>query len=239
MPLIDALENNGFTPLRWGREENESLPYDRDEVLAYFERVGSNKGLVRLLRRRVPKYDLLMHVMPRHLNGMDLTVQGPLTAEASKNLSDLFSTVCHAYDPEYAFLHPSWDLPEVSDNYGRSGLLSVREYTLFGLNAVQAETWIGPGLLERLPRHALIESGLIIQEVLPSGSVHARLRPEPWNSSLDDLRTRQAEVMNHLQPLGVFGDYSATFPKQGPNWGKVVLKPLPGEFISIETAGKN
>jgi len=215
--LLNAFESvKEFTPTHWGVDERARNPYDRNEVLTTVSAFKSDFHMPGLHRRQPPRYKAFFSARNQGLNYVNVEFGSALRQKDLPRVFALGDALVAKLEAEFGFVHPVW--LEGSQEYCVSGKINADELQKYGLNPVCARTWYGSHLVQLIGRERLSSSGAIIKDT-DWGGIQLDLVQYPWESDVETLSSRQIEVMKHLQPSGVFGDYTTILQyKPGPNW---------------------
>jgi hypothetical protein len=219
--LLDAFESvNEFTPTHWGVDERARNPYNRKELVATVSAFKSDFYLPGLHRRQVPRYQAYFSARNQGLNYVKVEFGSSLRQKDLPRVFTLGDALAANLKAEFGFVHPVW--LEGSQEYCASGKITADELQKYGPTSVCARTWFGPHLVQLIGQERLSSSGAVIQAT-PWGAIQLDLVQHPWTSDVEELSSRQVEVMKHLQPTGVFGDYTQVLEyKPGSSWKPIL-----------------
>jgi hypothetical protein len=222
--LLNAFESaKNFTPTHWDLDERARNPYNRNELLATVSSLKSDFYLPSLQRKQAKRYKAYFSARDEGLNYLSVEF-GACNHE--KDLSDIFelgNVIATELQAEFGIVHPVW--LEGSQEYCAAGQINVDELQKYGLNKVCARTWFGSDLVKMIGRERLLNSGAQIENT-PWGGVKLDLVEHPWESDVETLSSKQIFVMKHLEPSGVFGDYTDIEYKPGANWKPILHQTL-------------
>ncbi|MBE9127621.1 MULTISPECIES: hypothetical protein [unclassified Coleofasciculus] len=215
--LVNAFESvKEFVPTHWGVDERARNPYDRNEVLTTVSDFKTDFYMPGLHRGQSPRYKAYFSARNQGLNYVNVEFGSSLRQKDLPRVFALGDALAAELEAEFGLVHPVW--LEGSQEYCASGKINADELQKYGLNPVCARTWFGSHLVQLIGRERLSNSGAIIQDT-PWGGIQLDLVQQPWESDVETLSSRQHEVMKHLQPSGVFGDYTTILAyKPGANW---------------------
>jgi hypothetical protein len=221
--LLNAFESlNEFTPTHWGLDERARNPYDRNELVATVSAFKNDFYMPGLHRRQTPRYEAYFSARNQGLNYVKVEFGSSLRQKDLPHVFSLGDALAANLEAEFGFVHPVW--LEGSEEYCASGIITADELQKYGPTPVCARTWFGPHLVLLIGHERLSSSGAVIQNT-PWGGIQLDLVQHPWESDVEKLSSRQLEVMKHLQPSGVFGDYTKVLEyKPGSNWKPILEK---------------
>lgn len=233
--LTKLREIEPFAPNYWGPHERKREPWDIESILAF---VSADKARysaflsssITLWRTSAPRYQGSVNAADQTVNRMSFSLSPGHAAKHVKAIYEATDELVQSVPTIFAYVHPMWRKgPEVEGiakkdlaryTWGRE----ASEHGIYakGVLAINARTWFGSLLVERIGRARLL--GLEGARESESGVIRIDLLPEPWNASLVDLARRKEEVMDHLRPSGMFmdveiddnGDYTKMSP--APQW---------------------
>ncbi|KYC41491.1 hypothetical protein WA1_15620 [Scytonema hofmannii PCC 7110] len=221
--LLNAFESiKELTPTHWGTDERAPNPYDRNDLLATVSAFKSDFNMPSLHRRQAPRYKAYFSASDRGLNYVSVEFGSSLQNKDLHRVFLLGDAIAAQLEAEFGIVHPVW--LEGSQEYCASGKITASELQKYGPSPVCARTWFGSHLVQLISSKRLFLSGAIIHNT-PWGGVQLDLVQHPWKSDLETLSNRQRSVMKHLQPSGVFGDYTQFLNYQpGSNWIPILDK---------------
>ena len=217
--LLDAFESiEACKPTHWGPDERARNPYERHDLVAAVSSFPDEFYVPGLHRRRPSRYQAFFSAKDSGLKYVKIDFG---TKPRQKDLPSIFSlgdALAEQLEAEYGFVHPIWRLGERSQKFSAAGVIRARDFQENGPKPVCVRTWYGPHLVGLIGRERLTKSGALIHETSWQG-VQLDLVERPWEADFETLSARQLEVMRHLDPSGVFGDYTIPVkPKPGPDW---------------------
>lgn len=221
--LLNAfLRIKELTPTHWGTDERARNPYDHNELLATVSAFKSDFHIPGLHRRQAPRYKAYFSARNQGLNYVSVEFGSSLHLKDLQRVFLLGDAIAAQLEAEFGIVHPVW--LEGSQEYCASGKITADELQKYGPTPVCARTWFGSHLVKLIGSKRLFHSGAIIHNT-PWGGIQLDLVQHPWESDLETLSSRQRSVIKHLQPSGVFGDYTQILNyKPGLNWIPILDK---------------
>ncbi|WP_088890416.1 hypothetical protein [Leptolyngbya ohadii] len=219
--LLDILEGlPEFKPTHWARDErpDSKSTYSRDDLL--FAVGGLGDLNTPHLYGSAISYTAYFTIDRQHLNNLIISFGSDLNEESLAKILQLSSVLANALKAEYGYVHFLWK--NAPERYMQEGSFALRYLQKYGPCPSLARTWFGSYLISLIGQGRLETCGASIQH-LSYGGIQADLIENLVDADHRTLTIRQREVMEHLLPSGIFGDYShPLLRKRGANW-----QPIP------------
>lgn len=233
--LTTLRELEPFAPDYWGPHERKREPWDINAILALVatDKARYTKFLsssITVWRTSPPRYQGAVNAADQTVNRMGFSFSPGPAAKHLKAIYDATDQLVQSVPTIFAYVHPMWHKGPEADAVAKKDLSGytwgreASEHSILaeGMPAINARTWFGSLLVERVGRARLL--ALEGARESESGVIRVDLLPEPWSASLVDLVRRKQEVMHYLRPSGMFmdveiderGKYTKTDP--APKW---------------------
>lgn len=220
--VLNAFESiDRFTPTHWGPDERARNPYDKEEMLRWIKELDEDYSAPGLHRRKAPRYKAYFWANNDDLTYLVAEFGSDLKDEDVKQVFGLGDLLAERLKPEFGTVHLVWK-GGGTDFYNNSHIISDEKLQACGPRPPCARTWFGKHLVKLIGPDLLQSAGVPTRKTA-WGGLQMDLVETPWKSDLETLSAKQAEVLEHLEPSGVFGDYESWHGcKPGPSW-----KPIP------------
>lgn len=206
-----------LAPNYWGPYERKRDPWDIEAIMAVVSEKKTRysnffASAIDLWRTKVPRFQGSLNTADQTANRVTFQFSPRPSAKLLKAIYEATERLVHALPTIYAHVHPIWrEGPEVDgftpgqvSEYVWGARTTEHEIYALGVPSIEARTWFGPLLVERIGLDLLLGiEGAVEQE---GGILRVDLVPEPWNASFKALASRKAEVLARLRPSGMFMD---------------------------------
>jgi hypothetical protein len=217
-------------PKKWAEDDRarSRKPYKREALLAWVSSTWDG-NIPMLFGQKSSPYEAFWSMSSNRqnsdwekLSSFWIDWHTPIDPKYTSVIFDFSSVLANILKPELG----SFDLVfENGNNHQLFSPLKDQDLQEYGMPPIGVRTWMGSHIISQIGLERIKSSGGVISET-SWGGIQLDLVEQPWLADFDRLVAARTKIMAHLEPSGVFGDYSR-YPvplySPAPNWIPIPL----------------